>query len=109
MASGKNYTIYVAEVEEEGNPVSSDPSFAYTVTADKDSVTITEESLRANVTIKNKEKTRVRNTPTPTITPPTSANTGNNTNMDGYFAMLGLAMAAMMTAVMYRRRRKEMR
>lgn len=107
MASGKSYTIYVAEVEEDGNPVSSDPSFAYTVTADKDSVTITEESLKANVTITNKGKTKVINTPTPTITPPTSAHTGDNTNMDGYFAMLGLVMAAMMTAALYRRRRKK--
>ena len=77
------------------------------MTADKDSVTITEESLKANVTITNKGKTKVTNTPTPAITPPTSANTGDNTNMDGYFAMLGLAMAAMMTAVLYRRRREE--
>ena len=68
MASGKSYTIYVAEVEEDGNPVSSDPSFAYPMTADKDSVTITEESLKANVTITNKGKTKVINTPTPYYT-----------------------------------------
>ena len=53
------------------------------------------------------------NTPTPTITatvtptPPTSASTGDDTDFGGYLAMLGLAMAAMMTAVLYRRRREE--
>ena len=107
VAAGKSYTIYVAEVDEDGNPVSCDPSFAYTVTTDKDSVTITEESLKANVTITNKEKTKVINTPTPTITPPTSAHNGDNIDFGGYMAMLGLAMAAMMTAVLYRRRREE--
>ena len=113
VAPGKNYTIYVAEVDEDGNPVSSDPAFAYTVTADKNSVTITEESLKATVTITNKEKPQATNTPTPTITatvtptPPTSASTGDDTDSGGYLAMLGLAMAAMMTAVLYRRRREE--
>ena len=113
VAPGKTYTIYVAEVDEDGNPVSSDPAFAYTVTADKDSVTITEESLKATVTITNKEKPQATNTPTPTITatvtptPPTSASTGDDTDFGGYLAMLGLAMAAMMTAVLYRRRREE--
>ena len=30
VAPGKSYTIYVVEVDEDSNPVSSDPSFAYT-------------------------------------------------------------------------------
>lgn len=64
---------------------------------------ITEESLNANVTITNKEKTKVTNTPTPAITPPTSAHTGDNTDFGGYLEMVGLTMAAMLTAVLYRR------
>ena len=109
VAPGKSYTLYVAEVDEDGNPVSNSPSFAYTVTTDKDSVTITEESLKASVTITNKEK-GVTVTPTsgPTATPttPGPARTGDDTNYEMYLALLGLA-ALMMAVVAYRRRREE--
>ena len=107
VAPGQSYTIYVAEVDEDGNPVSKDAAFAYTVTTDKDSVTITEESLKASVTITNKEKgVTVTPTSAPTVTPGGSVRTGDDTNYEMYLALLGLA-ALMMAVVAVRRRREE--
>ena len=97
----------MAEVDEDGNPVSKDAAFAYTVTTDKDSVTITEESLKASVTITNKEKgVTVTPTSAPTVTPGGSVRTGDDTNYEMYLALLGLA-ALMMAVVAVRRRREE--
>ena len=107
VAPGQSYTIYVAEVDEDGNPVSKDAAVAYTVTTDKDSVTITEESLKASVTITNKEKgVTVTPTSAPTVTPGGSVRTGDDTNYEMYLALLGLA-ALMMAVVAVRRRREE--
>ena len=108
VAVNGSYTLYIVEVDEEGNPVTKDPAFKYEASYDKDSVTITEESLIGEVTITNKEKVVVTPTPTGTVTPTPGkpgAPTGDNTDMAKYLAMLALAGIVFMVIAFRRRRR----
>ena len=49
-------TLYVTEVDEDGNPVKGAPGFAYEVSVDKTEVNIDPKHTKAEVTITNKEK-----------------------------------------------------
>jgi hypothetical protein len=113
---GEGYTLYVTEVNEDGVPVSSDAAFAYTVTMDNSEVVLGEENLSASVTIINQEKPAATPTETPTPAPtatPTpeteqtpGVKTGDDTPVDFYLMLFGMAAVVMVFAADRRRREK---
>ena len=106
---GESYELYITEVDENGVPVSRDAVYKYIVSQDTEQVVLSEESLRASVTITNKEKEVAA--PTPTITPTpqpeqkTGVKTGDDTPIDVYVMLLGAAILAVFAVV--RKRREE--
>ena len=108
---GETFNLYVAETDEEGNPVNED-EFAYEVSISEDGVvSFDENNLNAAVTITNQEKPEAtptvtpEETPTPTPTTTTGVKTGDNTPIGFYMAML--FMAAIVIEETTRRRRKK--
>ena len=59
-------TIYITEVDAEGNPVDYDENFAYDVSIDNEEITLDAENQNATVTIVNAEIEPEQVTPTPT-------------------------------------------
>ena len=125
IVPGETVTLYITEVDEEGNPVSEDPDFVYEVTVDQDSVSIDMDHQAATVTIINQEKPEPTPTPEPTETPeptatptpaPTAtvtnapaspgARTGDATDTAGYLAMLLLAGMVLLTSGLLRKRKE---
>jgi hypothetical protein len=120
-----SYELYVTEVDKDGNPVSKDDTFGYTVSVDCDSVVISEEDLEASVTITNTEKPAVTATPTPTpgVSAPASGTdntvgsgtstttetpkTGDTTNATIWIMLILLAeVALIVTIIAWRRYRR---
>lgn len=102
-------TLYVTEVDKNGNPIAGTEGFKYEVSQDKTTVTVNAENTTANVVITNKEKTTVTSTPTPTPTPDIvnkkGAKTGDDTPIGLYLALLAVSFVCI-TSAGYRRRRK---
>lgn len=110
-------TFYVFETDGNGNPVSDDPAFGYSVDGEG-SVTVTEQNTTGAVTITNsfeEEETTTTTTTTTTTsgsgtaTGKSTANvkTGDDTNLMPYLAMMVLAAAAAAGVLVYRKRRRE--
>ena len=114
---GGSMTYYVFETDGNGNPVSDDPAFGYSVDGEG-SVTVTEQNTTGAVTITNsfeEEETTTTTTTTTTTsgsgtaTGKSTANvkTGDDTNLMPYLAMMVLAAAAAAGVLVYRKRRRE--
>ena len=89
-------TLYIAEVDAEGNLVDDDENFAYDVSVDSEEITLNAENQNAAVTIVNTEIEPEQVTPTPTQeddttpapaqeddTAPAPASEGNGTQKTG--------------------------
>lgn len=89
-------TLYIAEVDAEGNLVDDDENFAYDVSVDSEEITLNAENQNAAVTIVNTEIEPEQVTPTPTQeddttpapaqeddTTPAPASEGNGTQKTG--------------------------
>jgi hypothetical protein len=111
--------LYVTEVDKDGNPVSKDDTFGYTVSVDCDSVVISEEDLEAFVTITNTEKPVATPTPevSPTATPTVTTapgdtlssgdgtpRTGDTSNAELWFVILMLAGICLVGVIVYRKK-----
>lgn len=55
IADGVSQTLYVTEVDQNGNPVIGSSGFEYEVSVDHTSVTVTRDNLDVSVTITNRE------------------------------------------------------
>ena len=115
-------TIYIAEVDAEGNPVDYDENFAYDVSIDNEEITLDAENQNATVTIVNAEIEPEQVTPTPTQdeddTTPTPApedkgtqkmgvKTGDDTPIDQFGFLLMCSVACI--ALIIGKRKKEKR
>ena len=109
----ESFTLYVAETDAEGNLVGGTDGFRYTVTVENGNVLFDENNLNAEVTIINKEQPEATPTVTPeeTITPTpipgtsTGVETGDDTPIGFYMALLFVAALAIEETT--RRRRKK--
>lgn len=102
---GDGYDLYIAEVDSQGNLVSKNSTFKYSVTYENDHIKMNEEAVGLTVTIKNTVKSG--STTTTTTTSSNSVRTGDDTPIDlyAYLAMAGVLLAAM-AEVLRRRNRK---
>ena len=113
-------TIYIAEVDAEGNPVDDDENFAYDVSIDNEKITLDAENQNATVTIVNAEIEPEQITPTPTQdendTTPTPAaedkgtqkkgvKTGDDTPI-GQFGFLLMCSVACVTLIIGKRKKE---
>ncbi|MCD8078579.1 MAG: DUF11 domain-containing protein [Lachnospiraceae bacterium] len=114
-AGDEDTVLYVTEVEidEDGNvvPVADDASFGYTVSYSGSEVTLTSTDTEATVTITNKEIEEEEETEseseTETETDTEEAvQTGDETPLAQYFALLLLALAIIVAEMFYLRRRE---
>ncbi|MCD8348589.1 MAG: hypothetical protein LUD16_11735 [Lachnospiraceae bacterium] len=117
-------TLYITEVDEDGNPVAEDTDFLYTVSVDNSSVTVSESVMSASVTITNQkietgyeeqssggssaETNGSANAAAETET--ASVKTGDDTPLGRYGSLLLAAVVLLLGSGAYRRRdRKERR
>ena len=123
IAEGSTVTLYVTEVDSDGNPV-EDADFAYEVSVDsKEGVVFDSSNMTGTVVITNKEKATKKITPTPTpvteitATPAssnstiqaTSAKTGDDTVIKGFVGMLAAAIMVIVAGAYIKRRRQNER
>ena len=129
IADGSSTTLYVTEVDADGNPVGNADSFEYDLSVDTESITFNESNKVASVTLVNQERAEdededteeeeikekiTKNTPTPTssVTPTkstqttNSVKTGDNTPI-GIFVVLLIAAIAVIGGGIYLKRRKK--
>ena len=114
-------TIYITEVDAEGNPVDYDENFAYDVSIDNEEITLDAENQNATVTIVNAEIEPEEVTPTPTQdeddTTPTPApedkgtqkkgvKTGDDTPI-GQFGFLLMCSVACVTLIIGKRKKEK--
>ena len=98
---GEQYSLYITEVDAQGNPVAGKTEFGYTVTQSEDEVFLDEQNLEAYVAIINQERTAAvptevlspTSTPTNTTTPlisekKTGVKTGDQTSSAFYLLLL---------------------
>jgi len=117
LDEGEPVTLYITEVDEDGNPIAADSDFQYTMSADQSSVTVSETVLSANVTLTNREKAdgstpsgSTTETTNATETESTSVKTGDDTPLNLYWILLLAAMILLIGGGAYRRRsRREYR
>jgi pilin isopeptide linkage protein len=128
-----SHTLYVTEVDENGNPVIDDPAFGYDVNVDNGEDIIVTVGSENTTTITNTKKPDVTSTPTPELTatpeatpgvsaPATGTNntvdsgtqsttetpkTGDTTNATIWIILILLAeVALVVTIILWRRYRK---
>ncbi|MCD8016006.1 MAG: hypothetical protein LUG99_23180 [Lachnospiraceae bacterium] len=116
IGTGETVTLYVTEVDADGNPVADAADFAYEVSVDTTKVTLDETTTTATVTITNQEIEEVEEeseyeeeTETETETETTAVQTGDDTPLTQYIVILILALAIILMAVIYRRREREIK
>ncbi|MCC8050665.1 MAG: Cna B-type domain-containing protein [Clostridiales bacterium] len=113
IGNGETVTLYVTEVDADGNQVADADGFAYTVSVDSTEVTLDETNLTASVTITNQEieetseeESEEEEVETESETESEAVQTGDETPLALYFSLMLLA-AAVMLAEVARRRRKD--
>lgn len=118
---GSEVTLYIAEVDANGNLVEGTDGFGYSVTYDTNSVVYNDSQLRNSVTITNTEeveqeteeteeeteKKTQKETEKPKDTNKQAAKTGDNTTIALYIMLLCAAGAVLFAG--YRKRRKEVK
>ena len=110
-------TLYVTEVDSEGNPVAGAASFKYDVSVDNMQVTFDDDNISADVVITNSENTP-EVTPTPTTTTPntpvtqsgsttkSAVKTGDSTPIGMFVGLFAAAAVIAGAAVFFKRRKK---
>ncbi|MCD7744775.1 MAG: DUF5979 domain-containing protein, partial [Lachnospiraceae bacterium] len=114
IETGETVTLYVTEVDADGNPVADAADFAYEVSVDTTKVTLDETTTTAAVTITNQEIEEVEEESeyeeeTETETEIAAVQTGDETPLAEYLILLVLALAIILMAVVYRRRERKTR
>ena len=106
VANDETLTFYIAETDEDGNPVADDENFSYKVTYSAKTATFDITHLSASVTIVNREKEETKKTTTTTqssnssgTTSKTGVKTGDNTPILPFVAILLAAIAAIVVFV----------
>ena len=87
-------TLYVTEVDEEGNPIAGAAGFKYEVSVDQTKVDLTAERSKAVVVITNKEVPETESETQPTTKPTKGVKTGDDTPIGGYAGLMAIAFAA---------------
>ena len=122
MVDGDSITLYVTEVDADGNPVADAENFTYEVTVDGSKVTLNADNMTGNVTITNQElkeeneeteETAVEKTSTEksssekaASTATKSVKTGDNTPIAAFVILLIAAVAAIVAGIYFKRRKK---
>lgn len=123
VADGQTVTLYVTEVDANGNPVDDAENFRYEVSVDSEKVVFDESNMERNVTIVNKEteeeeKTVIEKTeitPTPSISSSTeesvttstrTVKTGDNTPIAVFVLLLAAAVAVIAFCFIRSRKKK---
>ena len=106
VANDETLTFYIAETDEDGNPVADDEKFSYKVTYSAKTATFDITHLSASVIIVNREKEETKKTITTTpssnssgTTSKTGVKTGDNTPILPFVAILLAAIAAIVVFV----------
>ncbi|MCD7762906.1 MAG: hypothetical protein LUI14_06850, partial [Lachnospiraceae bacterium] len=110
IGSGDTVTLYVTEVDADGNPVDGAEGFAYTVTMDGSVVTLDETNTTASVTITNQEIEETSEEESEEVseeseTETTAVQTGDETPILPYMLVMLAALLVMLAGVLERKRR----
>ena len=102
-------TLYVTEVDEEGNPIAGAAGFKYEVSVDQTKVDLTVERSKAVVVITNKEvpETETESETQPTTKPTKGVKTGDDTPIGGYAGLMAIAFAAFALLVVSEQKRRK--
>ena len=102
-------TLYVTEVDEEGNPIAGAAGFKYEVSVDQTKVDLTAERSKAVVVITNKEvpETETESETQPTTKPTKGVKTGDDTPIGGYAGLMAIAFAAFALLVVSEQKRRK--
>ncbi|MCD7744829.1 MAG: Cna B-type domain-containing protein, partial [Lachnospiraceae bacterium] len=100
-------TLYVTEVDADGNPVADAADFLYEVTVDETKVTMDENTTTAKVTITNQEIEEVEeeSEEEETDTEAEAVQTGDETPLAGYMTLMLLALAVLIAEGFRRKKR----
>lgn len=96
-------TLYVTEVDEEGNPIAGAAGFKYEVSVDQTKVDLTAERSKAVVVITNKEVPETESETQPTK----GVKTGDDTPIGGYAGLMAIAFAAFALLVVSEQKRRK--
>ncbi|MCD8011910.1 MAG: Cna B-type domain-containing protein, partial [Lachnospiraceae bacterium] len=109
IETGETATLYVTEVDADGNPVADAADFAYEVSVDETKVTIDEDNTTAKVTITNQEieivEEESEEEEEETETEAEAVQTGDETPLAGYMALMLLALGVLMAEGIRRKKR----
>ena len=100
-------TLYVTEVDEEGNPIAGAAGFKYEVSVDQTKVDLTAERSKAVVVITNKEVPETESETQPTTKPTKGVKTGDDTPIGGYAGLMAIAFAAFALLVVSEQKRRK--
>ena len=102
-------TLYVTEVDEDGNPVAGAAGFKYEVSVDQTKVDLTAERSKAVVVITNKEvpETETESETQPTTKPTKGVKTGDDTPIGDYAGLMAIAFAAFALLVVSEQKRRK--
>ncbi|MCD7834841.1 MAG: hypothetical protein LUH00_12775 [Lachnospiraceae bacterium] len=105
-------TLYVTEVDANGNPIAGTSGFLYTVTVDGSTVTLDSANLKASVVITNQEYEIVEEESSEyeeseSETESTAVKTGDDTPIAPYMSLMILALGVLLLGDFYRKKRAE--
>ena len=100
-------TLYVTEVDEEGNPIAGAAGFKYEVSVDQTKVDLTAERSKAVVVITNKEVPETESETQPTTKPTKGVKTGDDTPIGDYAGLMAIAFAAFALLVVSEQKRRK--